>query len=64
MTDRRITNMKKYIEPAMDIRNFREENIVVTNSVVNPGGGENYTEGKDNTENRMQDTRYVIKWTL
>lgn len=56
--------MKKYIEPAMDIRNFREENIVVTNSVVNPGGGENYTEGTDNTENSMQDTRYVIKWTL
>lgn len=64
MTDRRITNMKKYIEPVMDIRNFREENIVVTNSVVIPGGGENYTEGTDNTENHMQDTRYVIRWTL
>lgn len=56
--------MKKYIEPVMDIRNFREENIVVTNSVVIPGGGENYTEGTDNTKNRMQDKRYVIRWTL
>ena len=56
--------MKKYIEPVLDIRDFREENIVVTNSVVIPGGGENYTEGSDNTDNRMQGTRYVIKWTL
>ena len=54
--------MEKYTVPTMEIKDFEEENVVVTNSVVTPADGDTYKSGS--TGVNIEETKYIVKWAF